>query len=536
MTLSWRKQNILLATFFIVLTLVGLWMGTDYGVPWDERDEQKILVFNLYEYSYRLLGKDSAVVQFATEMGAAPISASIERDHGVAPFYPLAPIFFLKDGFLMTQIWHAYIWLIFMIGVFALFALMRELGAGRVTASLTSLLLYLSPRFFAEGHYNNKDVVLLSLILCVFSLAARLMRKRTFSTAVLLCLVGAIATNVKVIGLFAWGLAGLAVLWKWLAEKSLRRKEVYILGVSILSFVMFYLLITPAMWSNPLDFIRYVINNMRHFSRWNGTVLFEGSFYKPAQGVALPWYYLLKMMLLTIPIPYIILAIVGQIYVIVSCFKADKNSPLLLTLTIFWIFPLVYASLSNPIVYNGWRHFYFVYAGIVVMGGLGIIWLLRHFANKPILRSLTMLGLITIFTTQAGSIIVNHPYQYVYYNSLSRQVDERYELDYWALSTYNAMEELITRSDRNQNLPLICSRPPIPPHSYPMTNNYDALPEEDRLQLSYSADDIHAPYLIYNTTYMRIAGLSIPKGYHLLFSITAYRHPLVIVFESDVVR
>ncbi len=96
MHLSKRKQNLILALFFIVLTLVGLWMGTNYGVPWDERDEQKILVFHLYEYAYQLLGKDSAIVQFAAKMGAEPISSSIERDHGVAPFYPLAPVFFVE--------------------------------------------------------------------------------------------------------------------------------------------------------------------------------------------------------------------------------------------------------------------------------------------------------------------------------------------------------------------------------------------------------------------------------------------------------
>lgn len=527
-----RNRNLLIAVFFVILTLVGLWMGTDYGVPWDERDEQKILVFNLYEYAYQLLGKDSAVVRIAADMGAAPISGSIERDHGVAPFYPLAPIFFLQDARLMTQVWHAYIWLIFMLGVYALFALLRELGASDITACAASLFLYLSPRFFAEGHYNNKDVVLLSLVLCVFSLAAQLMRKRKYSIMLLFSFVGALAANVKVIGIFAWGLAGLAVVWKWFSEKNIRRRDACIIGASILSFIAFYFLITPAIWNDPIGFVRYVIDNMRHFSRWNGVVFFEGAFYRPAQGVSLPWYYLPKMIALTIPILYILLALVGQVYAITLCIKADQKRPLLLALTIFWMLPLGYALVSNPIVYNGWRHFYFIYAGIVVMAGMGLVWLFSLVASKPALKTLALLGLTAVFAAQAGSIVMNHPYQYTYYNALSGQVDGRYELDYWALSTYNAMEELVARSDRNQNLPLICSRPPIPPHSYPMTNNYDALPEKDRLKLAYSADDRTAPYLIYNTTYMRIAGLDEPEGYRQLFTISAYHHPIVIVYEK----
>ncbi len=532
LTVSDKKQKMLVAAFFIILTVLGLWMGTSYGVPWDERDEQKILVSNLYEYAEQLLGEDSAVVQLAKEMGAYSIADSIERDHGIAPFYPLAPIFFIQDGHTATQIWHGYIWLLFMLGVFSLYILVRELGASRLVACASVLLLYLSPRFFAEGHYNNKDIVLLSLVLCIFALAAVLMRKRSFMIALLFSLAGAFATNIKIIGIFAWGLAGLAVLIRWLQEKKPSGNDIRVIAAAFLSFAVFYFLITPAMWSDPIAYFRYIISNTSHFSRWIGVVFFDGAFYKPAQGIPLPWYYLPKTILITVPVFYLLLAAAGQVYAIRLCCKRDKNRPLLIALSLFWILPLVAAMVTKPVIYNGWRHFYFVYAGIAALGGVGLMGLYRLVCLKQKIKVAVMLAVALLFTAQATSIVVNHPYQYAYYNVLAGQVEGKYELDYWALSNYNAMSQLVNSTTRNKDLPLVCSRPPTPPHIYPMTNNYLALPENERDALVYTDDYETAPYLIYNTNYAMMAGLGKPDGYHELFSISGYGHVIVIVYEK----
>jgi len=528
-----KRQKTWVILFFVALTLTGLWMGKDYGVPWDERSEQKILVMNIYEYAYRLLGEEHPLVQLAESLGASPISQDIERDHGVAPFYPLAPIFFIEDGHLYTQIWHAYIWLLFMLGVVSLYALAREMGLSRVLSGAASLLLYLSPRFFAEGHYNNKDVVLLCLTLCIFALAARLMRTRKMGTALLFALAGAFATNVKIAGGFAWGLASLAVLARWRCEGKLLRKEMRMIVAVICTFCAAYFLITPAMWSEPLAFIRYLFENSTHFKRWDGIVFFDGAYYRPAHGSPLPWYYLPKLILTTLPVPYLLLFAAGQVYAGVLCTRDSRLRPLLLALSALWIVPFVAAILLKPVIYNGWRHFYFIYAGIAPMGAIGLYWLSKLVCKKKLLVSISALALGTVFLTQAISMGRNHPYQYVYYNALAGNVDGVQELDYWSLSTYNAMEELAGRKDRNTEWPLVCSRPPTLPHIYPMTNNYDALPETVRELLTYTDEYEDAPYLIYNVNYIRMAGMDAPQGYRELFSIQAYGYALTRVYEKE---
>ena len=122
-------------------------------------------------------------------------------------------------------LWHLYTWCLFMVGVVSLYSLLRSLRAARTAACLGSLLLYLSPRFFAEGHYNNKDVVLLSFALFTLAAGARLIARPGMLRALAFSLAGAVAANTKVIGALPWGLAGVAMLLTLAARRELTAKK-----------------------------------------------------------------------------------------------------------------------------------------------------------------------------------------------------------------------------------------------------------------------------------------------------------------------
>ena len=533
-TNSEPMQKRLVALFFLFLTVLGLCLGGGYGVPWDEKNQQVTLKSNLYEYGLILLGEDNSVMRYAQELKTIPISKSVERDHGSALFYPMAFIYFIEDAHLVMQIWHTYVWLLFMLGVIAIYIIMREIGLPRIIGCMASLLLYLSPRFFAEGHYNNKDVLLLSMVLCIFAMAALLSRDRRFLWVLLYSLFGAFTANLKIIGFFAWGLAGAAVLWRWILDKSFGKRDVRLIAAGVGIFVATYFLITPALWRQPLELFQYLFDNMNHFSRWEGNVLFQGKVYQPALGTSLPWYYLPKFILMTVPVPYLLLAFIGQVYAIIMCVKGDRNRPILVTMTVFWIFPLVYAMLSSPLVYNGWRHFYFVNAGLVVMGGVGLWWLYQLTRKTKILKATFALAATSVFVFQGVSILINHPYEYAYYNVLAGNVEGQYELDYWTLSSYNALQKLATSTTRNQNLPIIFSTTEMDFTSidYPLQNNYDALPKELRDKMEYESLSEDAPYLIYNTSYLSGNEPTAPAGYTELFSIVGYNRVLTVVYEK----
>ena len=114
-------------------------------------------------------------------------------------------------------------------------------------------------------------------------------------------------------------------------------------------FAFFYALLTPALWSNPLEYFRYVVGNAAAFSRWTGVVIFKGYPYDPSGGIPLPHSYLPTMIALTTPIAFLVLAAVGQIQAVRLCIKGDERRPLLIVLTGLWLFPMVYVVVAQPL-------------------------------------------------------------------------------------------------------------------------------------------------------------------------------------------
>lgn len=119
----------------------------------------------MLEYALRLFGEDSAPAQWYLSRGITPISQSIEQDHGQCAYYPAAALLPLQEEApdRVMVLWHAYTWVWFMLGVAAVYGFCREAKLSRPVSCGGMLLLYLCPRFFAEGHYNSKDMVLLTL-------------------------------------------------------------------------------------------------------------------------------------------------------------------------------------------------------------------------------------------------------------------------------------------------------------------------------------------------------------------------------------
>lgn len=302
------------AAFFALLLIVGALAGFSYGMIADENSEYRILKANAAEYACRLLGEEHPVSRALLE-DAPRISQSIERDHGIAAYYPFLPAGVLLGGIsrrAMMLGWHFYTFLWFMAGCAALYGIARELyGGTRRFGCMAALTLYLTPRMFADGHYNNKDMVLLSLFLLVMWKGVCWIRRGRMRDAVWMSLFGALAANTKILGAWCWGCMGLA----FLADRIVRRKldaRAWRMGAAAIAvFAAGYALLTPAMWGDPIGFFKYLLTNAASFSRWDFGVLFGGRVYRPGNGDPLPWDYLPRLMLMSIPIYITLLALLG---------------------------------------------------------------------------------------------------------------------------------------------------------------------------------------------------------------------------------
>ncbi len=519
------------AVFFAVLALVGLLAAGDYGLPLDGPSEQGILQENLKEYAVLLLGENSAAARGYDELQIDRITESIEMDHGQAAYYLAAPLLPLRenDPETFTALWQGYTWLWFMAAVLAVYGLGRALGLTRTMACAAALMLYLSPRFFAEGHYNNKDIVLMALSLCTITAGARFLQKPALWRGILFAAAGALAANTRIIGLFVFGVMGAVILVSFAARRLLSRRMALTIAAGGAAFLLLFALVTPAFLANPAGYVSHVLHNAAAFSRWTGLVLFKGFAYDPSAGQPLPHSYLPTMIALTVPVWVLALAVIGGAYAVVLLFTKDARRPVIAALLIVLLAPLFYAVLAQPLMYNGWRHFYFLYGPIVAFAALGLRLLYLQLVKSRWGKAAGASALALLLAYQGAGIALNHPYQYAYYNELAGGVEQTFELDYWEVSTLNAMQTLAQTQTRNRELPLTLGGGD-PLSLFSLNQSVSMLPAALRAQMSVTnAPD--APYLFQNSTYAAIYQTEPGAEYRALFTLQSYGNALCTVYE-----
>lgn len=550
-----RGAKLIVCLFFCAVLLLGFFTAGDYGAPWDENDETDILRMNLWEYARALHLDESIFERWAageheTISALTPISESIEQDHGIAAFYPLGRI--MMDGRLTGHTrmvcWHLYCWALFTLGLFALYACCRQLGLSPWAGLAGALFMLLSPRFFAEGHYNNKDIVLMALCLCVLWQGLRLMQRPTFPRALLFALAGAFAANAKIAGLALWALCGLFVIFRQLMQKKWSGKVGWIGLTALLAFAGSYALLTPAMWRAPNEFFAYLATNALAFGRWENYVRFRGTTYLLIND-RLPWYYLLYMIFATTPLWALMLIGLGQAAAGATLIKhrrslataadSDHKSSLdhsdrllgLLLCSLLWLFPLLFAVFARTTVYNGWRHFYFLYGFMVIIAAYGASALFRRMKLMPRRLFCGLLSLCMALTCLG--VISQHPYQYAYYQPLIqlKADNDDLELDYWNLSVMDALTALAEQregtlvigyadlwAEAGLKRTLPAARPEITAR-YRLTDN------------AASAD-----YVLSNPTYALFSGFEPSAELAEAVTITAYGHPIMRIYENNAVR
>jgi tetratricopeptide (TPR) repeat protein len=162
-----------------------------------------------------------------------------------------------------------------------------------------------------------------------------------------------------------------------------------------------------------------------------------------------PWYYTFKLMLITIPL-YIIAGFAASLAGIRRVSK-KTNIYLFGILLFVSFFPILYAMYKHSKLYNGWRHFLFVYPTLVVMAVAGWEFLLSIFSKKY-LRYLLIIILAFMMAKPLYWMAKNHPHEVTYFNELAGGVNgaySYYETDPLTNCSRQAIEWLVKNVDVN---------------------------------------------------------------------------------------
>jgi len=498
------SEHIIIAIFF----LIGLLTFDIYGVGWDEGMQRNS---GLVSWDYIFNG-DNLLLTYG------------DKDYGVAFELPL--IFFEKIFRLQTEreiflMRHLVTHLFFLFGAFFCMKLIYLLYENKLV-SLVGLLLYLfHPHLYAHSFFNSKDVPFMSLFMISFYFMVRMFKNTTILNTILLGVAIGLLINVRVMGLLLLGTVLFFLFLDTLIQKKGVVKQFKSICFLVVSAFTTLYLTWPILWVNPHLKIEAMFKHVATYECIL-TNLFRGQIVNVAK---LSWDYIPVWFSITTPIPFLLAGLCGIVYIIilfirrplayVGSFIGKSN----LIFLICFFAPVFAIMLMQPVLYDAWRHLFFIYAPFILISVAGFNLLLKFK-----LKMAMVIAFLTFLST--GIFMLNNaPFQHVYFNYFitwnnePEYIRKNYEMDYWGTS-YKQSLEYILANDSSKEIKIYSQ-------NYPGINNIKLLTPEQTSRIRL-VDSSQATYFLTN---YRWHPSDYPAEYKSFYKIKVLNNTINEVFK-----
>ncbi len=512
---------------FAALFALGVNVYRDYGFYFDENIQRVIGAVTVKH----------VVERFAPSL-APPAMALLpklddysDRDYGVAfeaPTVVLEGLLGLTDKRDIYFLRHFLTFLVCLGGMYAVYCLAHRRFADRRIGLLAVAFLVLSPRLFAESFYNSKDTVLMAAFAIALNTTIAFVLKPRPGPAVLHALATAFAVDVRIAAIIL-PMATIALLAVRIVKREVNpRPALSALAIYLATMAVFVVAMWPWLWADPLGRFMQALASMSSF-RWEGDVLYMGTFFR---GTDLPWHYIPVWISITTPLLYLVLFLVGAALTcrqIVTSFPGLwKDEAELQDVVFLGMFgaPVGAVIVLHPVLYDGWRHLYFVYPSLLMVAvrGWHALWSGTAAARirRPALAALTAIS----FAVTTAWMWRAHPLQNVYFNLLAgTDLKARYDLDYWGLSARRGLEYVLAHDGRDDISIRADSFMELDRSIYLLT-----LPERSRLQMA--PDEDSAEYLFTDYRWVRdTSNAKYQTRYDLFYEVKVDDEVILSVFK-----
>ena len=458
--LNWHKlltSPLTVRVIFVSLLMLGSVVVSDYGVSYDEYVNRKnggVSLNHILDrvekvFDLSVWPNDEALTEYRI-----PLDTYQDRDYGVAfdlPVFALERVLQINNSRSQHLLRHVLTYLFFLSGCWALYKTIIFRFSNSLLGLCSVAIMVMTPRIFADSFYNSKDIVFMSAVAIATYTMQKFFDKKNMATAALFGLATAFAINIRIIGII-FPIAVIAIL---LVERLNGKKT------SRVSLVMFYITIAtgltiafwPWLWSQPVEHFIQAFSNMSKF-RWEGWVLYLGNYYPSSD---LPRHYIVTWIGITTPVLYIVLFGIGAIAIgktmLLNGLAVWKTPEQLQDLIFFGLFfsPLIMVVISKPVIYDGWRQFYFVYPAFICIAIRGLTFTPKRERLVKILPGALFVSLAATLLYLGGWMVAHHPFQNVYFNALASKgsaepldlINQRFELDYWGTSNVKLLRFLL---------------------------------------------------------------------------------------------
>lgn len=438
------------AVLFSYLVLV-LWTFPDYGIGWDEQFQ---LVYGEHILRWYATGfRDDSALTFL----------NLKYYGGFFEVLAQGASRMIPGG--IYEVRHFMNGLFGIVGALGAYRLGRYL-AGAPAGFLAALFLVLTPVYYGHSYHNPKDIPFAVLYLWSVYYLVRAIRHFPAPPWPLVAKLGitiGLALGVRVGGVLLI-VFGMAAFGLWCIDTYLLRRhglsDLPSLRSAVVSFaprwlavctISYLLMLVWWPWAQ-VDPLRHPLAAMREASRfpWGGTVLFEERMVPASE---LPWYYVSKWALITLPEFLLLGLAAGCFFAAISLLRrrgsAGDSQPLVeyATVLLCMAAPMGYAAITGAVLYDGLRHFLFVVPLASVLAAVALAKLVA-ISPPPVATAVSGLTLASLILTGADMVQL-HPYQYIYFNRIFggglQGAAGAYETEYWGTS-YKEGAEWLTRT------------------------------------------------------------------------------------------
>ena len=470
--------GILILVFALV---TGLSTYQDYGVNWDDPYQRVIGQVN-YDY---ITKNDTALRTYEF------------KEYG--PSFELLLVFIEKglkitdsrDIFLMR---HIATHIFFLVGTCCFYLLAFRLFKNRSVAAICLLMVIFSPRIYAHSFFNSKDIPFFAAMSMSLYACTVAFQKKQLSMFLIAGIVCGFATSIRVMGIMlllytvCYLLLGTIVRTPQQEIKaSLRNILVFCAAYFASLYICF-----PFLWQHPVDNFVHCFSVMSHYT-WKGTIFQNGQF---IQSDNIPWYVFLVWFVVTNPLAWLATGFAGIISVGIDFIKkpiqflANTDSGVFIFILLCFFTPVIAVVALHSVIYEDWRHLFFVYPPFVIMAGY-FIHKLYHGKFKIMINAAIIIQVVVTGYTMYKAFPLNQ----VYFNPLvshkSEYLRKNFEMDYWGVSFKLGLDHILA-TDTKQIIIITADRSGLTP----LENNVMLLTPQERARVHLVNRDQPCDYLL----------------------------------------
>lgn len=529
-----KNYNWVPSLFFAALMILGPLIYKDYGISWDEPVERLTGIVNLNYigefFRIRWIQNDP-VLSANSSLHLLQYS-----DRYFGPAFGIVSVFLerlfrINDEQQIYFFRHLLNFAIFAAGVHALYQLASRRFASWKMGLLAALMLVLSPRLFGESFYNSKDLIFLSVFCIGLNSLVALITMPTIGRAIAHGIITALVIDTRSIGIVLPALSIVYFFYGQIIARSSTRKSLIIFFVYGVTLFIFVTIFWPFLWTNPIG---HFLETLGKFSKWGTTqvaVLYLGDLYQ-IQKASLPWHYVFVWIGVTTPVVYLVFWFVGigltgwQLIQSKLTVLKDANYLQDLLFISASLGPIVTIVLLHSVIYDGWRHLYFIYPAFLLISLKAI----HRTLHSAILGTKIKQIFLAIFTLYLGSLgfwmITNHPNQNIFFNTLAgKNWKAQFDVDYWGLSTRQALEE-IARIDNRAKILIYAGS------VMSLSDSLKILAPEIRARFEVTTDLDTANYIISNYRNNLTDYSKSPYSNELVYELKSGNENIVSIFSN----